>query len=88
MTISDKNRYRVDVYGERLRNRVAQLPAGLQTVAWYINDNRQRVLDSTALDIAALTGTSDATVIRAVQGLGFAGLRDLKKPCTAGLSRS
>lgn len=79
MTVPDKSRQRVDVYGERLRSRVAQLPAGLQTVAWYINDNRQRVLDATALDIAAATGTSDATVIRAVQGLGFAGLRDLKK---------
>lgn len=78
MAAADKARPRSDLYGERLRSRVSQLPAGLQTVAWYINDNRQRVLEATALDIAAATGTSDATVIRAVQGLGFAGLRDLK----------
>ncbi|MBS0908414.1 MurR/RpiR family transcriptional regulator [Tatumella sp. JGM118] len=74
-----KNKHRVDVYGERLRHRAPQLSAGLQSVLYYINENRATVLEATALEIAAATGTSDATVVRAVQALGFAGLRDLKK---------
>lgn len=36
------------------------------------------VLNKTANEIAAETGTSDATVIRAIQALGFSGLRDVK----------
>ena len=74
-----KNKHRVDVYGERLRHRAPQLSAGLQNVLYYINEHRATVLEATALEIAAATGTSDATVVRAVQALGFAGLRDLKK---------
>ena len=35
------------------------------------------VLEQTAMEIAATLNTSDATVIRAIQALGFAGLRDL-----------
>ncbi|WP_435945495.1 MurR/RpiR family transcriptional regulator [Dryocola sp. BD586] len=79
MTDHKKNKNRVDVYGERLRSRAPQLSAGLQTVLHYINENRSAVLESTALEIASATNTSDATVVRAVQALGFAGLRDLKK---------
>ncbi|KFD19512.1 hypothetical protein GTPT_1851 [Tatumella ptyseos ATCC 33301] len=74
-----KNKHRVDVYGERLRSRAPQLSASLQNVLYYINEHRATVLEATALEIAAATGTSDATVVRAVQALGFAGLRDLKK---------
>lgn len=40
-------------------------------------------MEATALDIAAVTETSDATVIRTIQALGFAGLRDLKATLTA-----
>jgi len=79
MTEIKKNKNRVDVFGERLRHRAPQLSAGLQSVLYYINENRATVLESTALEIAAANDTSDATVIRAVQALGFAGLRDLKK---------
>ena len=78
MKAQKKNKQRVDVYGERLRHRASQLSAGQQSVLYYIHENRAAALEATALDIAAATGTSDATVIRAVQALGFAGLRDLK----------
>ena len=38
------------------------------------------VLEQTAMEIAATLNTSDATdFIRAIQALGFAGLRDLKR---------
>ena len=75
-TRTSKNR--VDVYGERFRVRAPSLSPRLQAVARYINDNREAVLEQTAIEIAAVTHTSDATVVRAIQALGFAGLRDLK----------
>lgn len=71
-------KHRVDVYGERFRARGHLLSPRLQAVARYINENRDRVLEYTAMEIAAETQTSDATVVRAIQALGFAGLRDLK----------
>jgi DNA-binding MurR/RpiR family transcriptional regulator len=48
-------------------------------VVSYINENREVVLERTAMEIAAATQTSDATVVRAIQALGFAGLRELKQ---------
>lgn len=70
---------RVDVYGERFRARAQTLSPRLQAVARYIHDHREAVLEQTAMEIAAATQTSDATVVRAIQALGFAGLRDLKQ---------
>ena len=70
---------RVDLFGERLRSRTPQLSPRLLTVVNWIDDNREAVLDHTAMEIAAATQTSDATVVRAIQALGFAGLRDLKQ---------
>ncbi|GAA0469525.1 MULTISPECIES: MurR/RpiR family transcriptional regulator [Tatumella] len=74
-----KTKHRIDIFGDRLRQRGPQLSAGLQAVLYYINQHRAGVLESTALEIAAACNTSDATVVRSVQALGFAGLRDLKK---------
>ena len=74
-----KDKTRVDIYGERFRTRASQLTPGLRTVASYINEHREVVLEQTAMEIAATLNTSDATVIRAIQALGFAGLRDLKR---------
>ncbi|ADO48392.1 MurR/RpiR family transcriptional regulator [[Enterobacter] lignolyticus] len=70
---------RVDLFGDRFRARAHQLSPRLQAVVNYINDNREVVLERTAMQIAAATGTSDATVVRAIQALGFAGLRELKQ---------
>lgn len=74
-----KVKNRVDVYGERFRARAHTLSPRLQAVARYINENREMVLEHTAIEIANATQTSDATVVRAIQALGFAGLRDLKQ---------
>ncbi len=79
MLPAKKVKSRVDVYGERLSSRAPSLSPRLQAVLHYIDENRDTVLECTALEIAAATNTSDATVVRAVQALGFAGLRDLKK---------
>lgn len=77
------NKLRVDVLGDRYRARAPALSSSLQSVARYIHDNREAILDATAMEIADATQTSDATVVRAVQALGFAGLRDLKTTLAA-----
>lgn len=82
MQPASRSRPRPVVLGERLRQRASQLSPRLQRVAEYIHQHRAEVLESTALEIAAATQTSDATVVRAIQGLGFAGLRDLKTTLT------
>ena len=74
-----KDKVRVDIFGERFRTRASQLTPGLRVVASYINEHREVVLEQTAMEIAATLNTSDATVIRAILALGFAGLRDLKR---------
>ncbi|WP_342322365.1 MurR/RpiR family transcriptional regulator [Kosakonia sp. BYX6] len=79
MLNTKKAKNRVDVYGERFRARAHTLSPRLQAVARYINEHRDVVLEHTAIEIAAATQTSDATVVRAIQALGFAGLRDLKQ---------
>ena len=56
-------------------------------MAAYIDANRVTVLASSALELAARTKTSDASVIRAVQSLGFAGLAELKQVLLASVDR-
>lgn len=45
----------------------------------YLLRNPDEVMGSSALRIAEATGTSDASVIRTIKGLGYQGLRELKK---------
>jgi DNA-binding MurR/RpiR family transcriptional regulator len=51
--------------------------AGLR-VAKFIDENRQIVLASSAAALGDRIGTSDATVLRTIQTLGFASFADLK----------
>jgi DNA-binding MurR/RpiR family transcriptional regulator len=51
--------------------------AGVRVVK-FIDENRQIVLASSAAALGARIGTSDATVLRTIQTLGFASLADLK----------
>lgn len=69
----------VDRFADRLRKRRHTLSPSLLKVAEYLDGNRHAVLGKSALDIGMELGTSDATVIRAVQALGFGGLVDLKE---------
>jgi len=64
--------------GSVLRRTDQQLGAAGQRVAKFIDENRQIVLASSAAALGARIGTSDATVLRTIQTLGFAGLADLK----------
>ncbi|MBX2830567.1 MAG: MurR/RpiR family transcriptional regulator [Rhodospirillales bacterium] len=68
----------VDRFAERISARADRLSPSMQSVAEYIRDNLSATLSQSALEIAHITDTSDATVIRTVQALGFSGLRDLK----------
>jgi hypothetical protein len=62
-----------------LRRANQQLGAAGRRVARFISENRQVVLASSAAALGDRTGTSDATVVRTIQTLGFAGLGDLKR---------
>ncbi|SDS71805.1 MurR/RpiR family transcriptional regulator [Bradyrhizobium canariense] len=62
----------------RLRRTNQQLGATGLRVAKFIDENRQIVLASSAAALGARIGTSDATVLRTIQTLGFASLADLK----------
>lgn len=67
---------------DRLAAQVQALQAGLPPavlrVARFFNGNRVAVLANSAAELAALIGTSDATVVRTVQALGFQGLPELR----------
>jgi DNA-binding MurR/RpiR family transcriptional regulator len=64
---------------ERMLERaMPQLAATGLRVAKFIGENRQVVLASSAAALAARIGTSDATVLRTIQSLGFPRLADLK----------
>lgn len=68
-----------DPLGERLVKRAGQLTPALRRVAEYIIAHRESATEMSAAELGAAIGTSDATVIRAVQALGFAGFRELKR---------
>lgn len=59
--------------------------AAAQKVIDYIARNPAQALSRSAADIGAGLGLSDATVIRAVQGLGFLGMADLRQAVAATL---
>jgi DNA-binding MurR/RpiR family transcriptional regulator len=62
----------------RLAQAKPQLAATALRVARFIDENRQVVLASSAAALGARIGTSDATVLRTVQRLGFPTLARLK----------
>ncbi|UNX53406.1 MurR/RpiR family transcriptional regulator [Georgenia sp. TF02-10] len=62
----------------RLRRLLPSLPAGPAAVGRLILADPARAARLTIRDLAAETGTSDATVIRLARALGLAGFRDLR----------
>lgn len=78
----------VDLFRAQLEKHGSTLPPASRRVAQYIDANRAAVLASSAMDLGARTDTSDATVIRTVQTLGFAGLGALKQALVASVERS
>jgi DNA-binding MurR/RpiR family transcriptional regulator len=65
---------------DRLLRRAHEgLGAAGHRVLKFIDENREIVLASSAATLGSYAGTSDATVVRTIQALGFAGLTDLKR---------
>jgi DNA-binding MurR/RpiR family transcriptional regulator len=65
-----------------------ELPPTVLRVARYLDRNRLHVLTDSAVELAARLGTSDATVVRTVQMLGFQGLSELRQAVAASIHRS
>jgi len=68
-----------DRISERLLGSSRSLTPALRRVAEYIDANRHEAMSMSAIELGLAIGTSDATVVRAVQALGYAGLRELKE---------
>jgi DNA-binding MurR/RpiR family transcriptional regulator len=65
-------------FEDRLRGASHRLGSAGDRVVRFVRDNREVVLASSAAELGARIGTSDATVVRTIQALGFAGLPELK----------
>lgn len=68
-----------DKLSGRIRARARVLSPSLAKVLEFIDKNRDEAMTKSAMELAAAIGTSDATVIRAVQAAGFDGLRELRE---------
>lgn len=66
-------------FQERYADARPRLTPSEKKIGEYLLRNPDEVLGSSALRIAEATGTSDASVIRTVKGLGYQGLPELKK---------
>lgn len=66
-------------FQERYADAGPRLTPSEKKIGEYLLRHPDVVLSSSALQIAEATGTSDASVIRTVKGLGYRGLPDLKK---------
>jgi DNA-binding MurR/RpiR family transcriptional regulator len=64
---------------ERAAAAIRHLSAAERAVVQFFQQNREEVLVASAAALAAKIGTSDATVIRASQALGYTGLDDLRR---------
>jgi DNA-binding MurR/RpiR family transcriptional regulator len=76
-----------DLFARRLSERRAGLTAATLRVLRFIDQNRIATLANSAAELAQRTQTSDATVIRAVQALGFSGLPELRQALSGSLQR-
>lgn len=72
-----------DQFHELILARARSLSPAAARVAKFIDHNRATALASSAAELAARVGTSDATVVRTAQALGFSGLSDLRQSLAA-----
>jgi DNA-binding MurR/RpiR family transcriptional regulator len=75
-----------DRFGDRVGAALPGLSPAGRRVARFLNEHRPLALALSAVELASRTGTSDATVVRTVQALGYRGLPDLKRALAALLS--
>jgi DNA-binding MurR/RpiR family transcriptional regulator len=67
------------LFADRAALAASQLSAVERDTLRFFQENREEVLVSSAAALAAKIGTSDATIIRTAQALGYAGLDDLRR---------
>ena len=68
---------------ERLGARFAHLSPAEQRVARFFAEHREEIVFLSAVEIAQQLETSDATVVRTAQALGYSGLPELKRALIA-----
>jgi DNA-binding MurR/RpiR family transcriptional regulator len=68
-----------DPFTARTSAAIHRLSSAEQAVVRFFQENREEVLVGSAASLAAKIGTSDATVIRATQALGYSGLDELRR---------
>jgi len=68
-----------DLFQKRLRDSQERLSPTARRVGQFIDQNRVMAVASSAAELAQTVGTSDATIIRTVQALGYAGLSELRQ---------
>jgi DNA-binding MurR/RpiR family transcriptional regulator len=83
--VSLTNTLPLESLDNRLAVRFADLSPTEQRVAHFFAEHREEVGFVSALEIAQQLGTSDATVVRTAQRLGYAGLPELKRELVAAL---
>lgn len=69
----------MQTFDDRLVGRLAEMSTAEQRVARFFGENRADVLVGSAAKLAAMAGTSDATIIRTAKALGFSGLDDMRR---------
>jgi len=75
-------------FESRILPRLPALTPAERKVARFFLDERESLLLGSAVDIAALAGASDATVVRTARSLGFAGLAELRAAALEDLTRA
>jgi DNA-binding MurR/RpiR family transcriptional regulator len=71
-----------------IKRKLPDLPKAMRRVALYVVSNPLDVVAKSAHDLAVILETSDATVVRTAQALGFDGLAELKQLLAESLSAS
>jgi len=76
---------RAGTFSERLALASPRLSEAARSILSYLEQHPTMLLASSAMDIAKKLATSDATVIRSIQALGYDGLPHLKAEVAAAL---
>jgi DNA-binding MurR/RpiR family transcriptional regulator len=82
------NEPQTDALARRLMETHSTLSGSERKVARFILNNPATALASSAAEIAATAGTSDATVIRAARSLGFSGLAAMRQELARSLQNA
>jgi DNA-binding MurR/RpiR family transcriptional regulator len=71
-----------------IQTRLSEMTPTERRLAQYVLENQHRVIYATAREVAREIGTSDASVVRFCQLLGFSGFRELKLHIALDIQRS